>query len=136
MAPERVLVSALEKTLYAKDASALDPSEPEVVCLTTSASEVQAAVRIATAHGCAITPRGAGTGLAGGTVPLQRAVVIATTKMNRVISVDPVNRSAWVEPGVLNLDLSRSRAAYESERETARTDRCGSRRAISAVGRR
>ncbi len=108
LAPDRVLVSALEKTLYAKDASALDPSEPEVVCLPLSAGEVQAAVRIATAHGCAITPRGAGTGLAGGTVPLQRAVVIATTKMNRVLEVCIDDGYAWVEPGIHNLDLTKA----------------------------
>ena len=108
LAPARVLSSALEKVLYAKDASALDPSEPEVVCLPISAAEVVAAVRISTAHGCAITPRGAGTGLAGGTVPLQRAVVIATTKMNRVLEVCTDDGYAWVEPGIHNLDLTKA----------------------------
>jgi glycolate oxidase len=51
--------------------------------------------------------RGSGTGLAGGAVPSDGAVVIVTTRMNRVLSVDPVNRRAWVQPGMLNLDLSR-----------------------------
>ena len=108
LAPDRVLVSALEKILYSKDASALDPSEPEVVCLPISASEIVAAIRIASTHDCAITPRGAGTGLAGGTVPLQRAVVIATTKMNRVLEVCTDDGYAWVEPGIHNLDLTKA----------------------------
>ena len=56
--------------------------------------------------------RGSGTGLAGGAVPPDGAVVIATTKMNRVLSVDPAARRAWVEPGVLNLDLSRAVASH------------------------
>jgi glycolate oxidase len=64
-------------------------------------------VRAAVRHGVPFVARGAGTGLAGGAVPLHDAVVITTTKMNRVLSVDHVNRFAWVEPGVLNLDLTR-----------------------------
>jgi glycolate oxidase len=57
--------------------------------------------------GTPFVARGSGTGLAGGAVPLDGALVIVTTKMNRVLSVDQATRVAWVEPGVLNLDLSR-----------------------------
>lgn len=110
--PSRVLSGSFEKTLYAKDASALDPSSPGVVCLPKTAAEVQACVRIAIAHGRTIVPRGSGTGLAGGAVPLDEAVVIVTTKMNRVIEVDVDERIAWVEPGVLNLDLSKAVAQH------------------------
>ena len=52
--------------------------------------------------------RGSGTGLAGGATPLDGALVIVTTRMNRIIEVDPSARYAWVEPGVLNLDLTRA----------------------------
>ena len=106
--PKRVLVSAFEKALYAKDASALSPSEPGVVVLPINAEEVQACVRVARDHGRAITPRGSGTGLAGAAVPIDRPVVIVTSKMNRVLEVDVDERLAWVEPGVLNLDLSKA----------------------------
>jgi glycolate oxidase len=73
-------------------------------------AEVQAAVRIARDHGRAVVPRGSGTGLAGGAVPLAELepVVIVTTKMNRILEIDADERVAWVEPGVLNLDLSRA----------------------------
>jgi glycolate oxidase len=54
--------------------------------------------------------RGAGTGLAGGAVPPNGSVVISLTKMNRVLEVDSLRRWAWVEPGVLNADISRSLA--------------------------
>ena len=64
-------------------------------------------MRIALEHGRAVVPRGAGTGLAGGAIPLGAPVVIAMTKMNRVLEVDLANRVAWVEPGVINLDLSK-----------------------------
>jgi glycolate oxidase len=77
-----------------------------VVCLPETTEEVQACVRIANRHGVPFVPRGSGTGLSGGAVPLDGAVVIATTKMNRIRRVDTVNRLAWVQPGLLNLDLS------------------------------
>lgn len=105
---KRVLSKPFEKALYAKDASAIDPSSPGVIVLPETSEQVQACVRVAIAHGRAVTPRGSGTGLAGGAVPLNDPVVIVTSKMNRVLSVDVEERMAWVEPGVLNLDLSKA----------------------------
>jgi glycolate oxidase len=65
-------------------------------------------VRIARRHDRPFVARGSGTGLAGGATPLEDALVIVTTRMNRILDVDPEARVAWVEPGVLNLDLSRA----------------------------
>jgi len=107
LAPDRVRVNALELDLYARDASVIS-GRAEVVCFPLTTEEVQAAVRIARAHGRPFVPRGSGTGLAGGAVPIGDPVVIVTTKMTRVLSVDEDDRVAWVEPGVLNLDLSRA----------------------------
>jgi glycolate oxidase len=104
--PQRVRSGPTELSLYRRDASNMEGST-SVVCLPISTVEVQACVRIARRHGVPFVPRGSGTGLAGGAVPLDGSVVIATSKMDQVISVDPVNRQAWVQPGVLNLDLSR-----------------------------
>jgi glycolate oxidase len=56
--------------------------------------------------------RGSGTGLAGGATPIDDPLVIVTTHMNRVLEVDVEQRVAWVEPGVLNLDLSREVAPH------------------------
>ena len=103
----RVRAEPLELDLYARDASVLEGTAG-VVCFPESTAEVQACVRIARAHGRAVVPRGSGTGLAGGAVPLDEAVVIVTTRMNRVLEIDADERVAWVEPGVLNLDLSRA----------------------------
>jgi glycolate dehydrogenase FAD-linked subunit len=64
-------------------------------------------VRVAARHDRPFVARGSGTGLAGGATPVERPVVIVTTHLNRVLDVDPFDRVAWVEPGVLNLDLSR-----------------------------
>ncbi len=108
--PTRVRDAASELSLYRHDASHLEGAAA-AVCFPTSTDEVAACVRIAREHGVPFVARGSGTGLAGGAVPPDGAVVISLTKMNRVLSVDPVSRTAWVEPGVLNLDLSRSTAS-------------------------
>ena len=107
LSPNRVRVGETELALYKRDASNLE-GHAGVVCFPTTTAEVQACIRVAVAHNRPFVARGAGTGLAGGATPLDDAIMIVTTKMNRVLSVDPVNRFAWVEPGVLNLDLTRA----------------------------
>lgn len=106
LAPDRVRTDATELGLYRRDASNMLGSAA-VVCFPTSTEEVRACVLAARRHGVPFVARGSGTGLAGGAVPLDGAVVVVTTKMNRILSVDLDERVAWVEPGVLNLDLSR-----------------------------
>ena len=108
---DRVRTGAVELGLYRRDASNIVGSAG-VVCFPTTTDEVRACVLAAVRHRVPFVARGAGTGLAGGATPLDDAVVIVMTKMNRVLSVDPVNRLAWVEPGVLNLDLTRQVAAH------------------------
>jgi glycolate oxidase len=104
--PDRVRCGETELVLYGRDASNMNGSTA-VVCLPLTTAEVQSCVRIANQHSVPFVARGSGTGLAGGAVPLEGAVVIALSKMNRVLDVDTENRLAWVEPGVLNLDLTR-----------------------------
>jgi glycolate oxidase len=111
LAPDRVRSGATELSLYRKDASNMQ-GRAAVVCLVTTTGEVQACVRIAGRHGVPFVARGSGTGLAGGAVPPDGAIVIVTTRMDRLVSVDRVNGTAWVEPGMLNLDLSRQVADF------------------------
>lgn len=110
LAADRVRTDAIELSLYRRDASNI-VGEAGVVCFPLTTAEVRAAVGLCVRHGVPFVARGAGTGLAGGATPVGGACVITLTKMNRVLSVDPVNRLAWVEPGVLNLDLTRSLVA-------------------------
>jgi len=107
LAPDRVRYDGAQRTLLSHDASVFDGGVAGPVCFPTSTAEVQAVMRIAQAHERNIVPRGAGTGLAGGAIPLGAPVVVAVTKMNRILEVDTDNRIAWVEPGVINLDLTR-----------------------------
>jgi glycolate oxidase len=104
--PDQVRCTAAELHLYRHDASNL-VGEAAVVCFAESTDDVRAIVRVANELNVPFVARGSGTGLAGGAVPMSGSIVISTAKMNRILSVDPVNRLAWVEPGVLNLDLSR-----------------------------
>ena len=111
LAPDRVRTGGVELSLYGRDASVLS-GEAAVACFPLSTGEVAAAVRIARRHGRPFVARGSGTGLAGGAVPVGDPVVIVTTKMDRIVSIDPDERVAWVEPGVINLDLTRQLARY------------------------
>ncbi|HEX4865308.1 MAG TPA: FAD-binding oxidoreductase, partial [Acidimicrobiales bacterium] len=99
----------IELALYARDASLIS-GEAGLVCFARTADELVAVVKACSANGRPFVPRGSGTGLAGGATPAGDVppVVIVTTKMNRILEVDEDQRVAWVEPGVLNLDLSRA----------------------------
>ncbi len=104
---ERVRIGGAELSLYRRDASNFD-GRAAVVCFPLTTAEVQGVVRVCVRNRRPWVARGSGTGLAGGATPLDGAVVISLTKMDRIISVDPKSRLAWVEPGVLNLDLTRA----------------------------
>ena len=104
---DRVRIGAAELSLYRRDASNFD-GRAAIVCFPASAAEIRAVVLACIRHNTPYVARGSGTGLAGGATPLDGAVVISLTKMNRILSIDEQSRSAWVEPGVLNLDLTKA----------------------------
>lgn len=94
-----------ERRAYAYDATG-EKQMPDAVILPGSAAEVAACLRIAKKHGVPIVPRGAGTNLSGGTVPVQGGLVVNLTRMNRILEIDLPNRRATVEPGIINLKLN------------------------------
>lgn len=110
--PQYVLHRPEELMLYEYDGSSLDQAMPDVVVVPASTAEVAVAVATAARLGFPVIARGAGTGLAGSTVPDRGGLVISLARMNRVLSIDPVARTAVVQPGVVNLDLTRAAAAY------------------------
>ncbi len=101
---DAVKAGDLDRYLYGGDAGVAH-GDVSVVVLPKTVRQVAAIVRSAIAHGVAIVPRGAGTGLAGGTVPEGPAILLVTTRMNQ-IDIDARNQTAWVGPGVINLDLT------------------------------
>src|SRR5207237_874081 len=79
---------------------------PGVVVLPGSRDEVVAIVRLLAALGVPFVPRGAGTGLSGGALADDDAVLLVLTRLNRILAIDPKNRLAVVEPGVVNVRLA------------------------------
>jgi glycolate oxidase len=108
---DRVHEGATEMKVFRRDGSNMEGST-SVVAFPTTTEEVRACVLAANRHRVPFVARGSGTGLAGGAVPMDGAVLIVTTKMNRILSVDLDARAAWVEPGVLNADLTKQLAVH------------------------
>ncbi len=102
-----VLADDRELVVYECDAYTLQKNLPTVVVLPKSAQEVAAVVHLCAGLGLPIIPRGAGTSLSGAVLAVDGGVMIALTRMNRVLSIDPRNRRAMVEAGCVNASITR-----------------------------
>lgn len=100
-----VLHSPYDLTLYEYDAS-IDRGKPDIVVLPRTSQEIAEIVKLANRYHVPIVPRGAGTGLSGGALPIYGGIVIVFTRMNRILEVDYANMRAVVQPGLVNLHLS------------------------------
>ena len=109
---DRVRADAAARYLASRDASIYLEGSAGPVCYPGSTSDVVACVKVAARHGRAVSPRGAGTGLAGGAAPLGQPVVLAMTRMDKLLEIDLDNGVAWVQPGMVNLNLSRALAPH------------------------
>jgi glycolate oxidase len=107
-----LLHEPLDVLTYECDALTHVRQAPAAVVLPASAAEVQAIVRACARAGVPFVPRGHGTGLSGGALPVAGGVVIALSRLNRVIDVDIPNQRVVVEPGVTNLEITRQVAAF------------------------
>ena len=85
---DRVLLDPLDRAIYGRDASLCEGDEPAVVVFPATTAETAAVVNICNRHCHPFVARGSGTGLAGNAVPLGSPVVIVTTFMNKILSVD------------------------------------------------
>lgn len=98
---------------YRRDEADLcDAGMPLVVTRPRSTAEVVAVIQAAARHGVPVVPQGARTGLAGAANAVDGAVILSTTAMDAILEVDPVNRTAVVQPGVVNAVLAKKVAAY------------------------
>lgn len=103
---ERLLTKPVQLAVYESDALTTLRQRPLAVVLPESQDEVVAAVRLCHRHGVPYVPRGSGTGLAGGSLPVEDGIVIAMNRLNRILKLDPQQRLAVVEAGVVNLQIS------------------------------
>jgi glycolate oxidase subunit GlcD len=107
-----LLSRAEELFAYECDALTLHTARPAAVVFPRSREQVQGIVRACRAHGAPFVARGAGTGLSGGAIAHDGGVVVECSRLNRILAIDPVDRFAVVEPGVVNQDLSRAAAPF------------------------
>ena len=102
-----VLVEKEDVIVYEQDGSIFQVM-PEVVVLPANVEQVSALVKVAKEANVPIVPRGSGTGLAGGAVPAEGGIIVSLARLNRILRVDLANRIAVVEPGVINVDVTRA----------------------------
>jgi glycolate oxidase len=111
--PSESLLTATEaKRPFECDGLSAYQQIPRVVALPSTRDQVREVVRICAQYGVPIVPRGSGTGLSGGALPLAHGCLLSLAKFNRIIEIDPDNRTAVLEPGVRNLAISEAAAGY------------------------
>ena len=98
---ENVLVDAEKRHAYSHDETEDYSFLPDVVLKPGSPQEISSLLKICHAHVIPVTPRGAGTGLSGGALPVQKGVVLSMERFNKILNIDELNLQATVEPGVI-----------------------------------
>lgn len=107
-----MLTSGVHLAAYESDGLTAFKAKPRAVVVPETAKEVIGVVRWCSKHGVPFVARGSGTSLSGGSLPVEEGIVITLNRMNRILEVDPVDRVAVVEPGVINLDVSKAADTY------------------------
>ncbi len=106
--PDGMVTRPSEAVVYECDGYTLAKHVPEIVVLPRTPEEVVAVVRLLHEHDIAFVPRGAGTGLSGGCLPLEAPVMICTSRLNRIVEIDLANRRLVAEAGVVNLAITKA----------------------------
>ncbi|MBI2777266.1 MAG: FAD-binding protein [Chloroflexi bacterium] len=108
----RLLTDEVDRESYRRDETAyLDAGLPGAVALPGTTADVAGLLRLASRHGVAVVPRGAGTGLSGGAAGIEGALTIALTRMDRILEIDRANLCVVTQPGVINATLKAAAAA-------------------------
>jgi glycolate oxidase len=111
--PVGALLSRTEQTRpYECDGLSAFRQLPVAVCLPETEAQVQQVLRICREHDVPVVARGAGTSLSGGSMPHGAGVVLSLARLNRILSIDPIGRTARVQPGVRNLAISEAAAPH------------------------
>ena len=103
---KHVLLAKEDVIVYEQDGSIFQVM-PEMVVVPANIEEIAAVAKVAQRAAVPIVPRGSGTGLAGGAVPAEGGIVLSLSRLNRILKVDLENRLAIVEPGVINVDVTK-----------------------------
>jgi glycolate oxidase len=104
---ENCITDAAELRVYESDGLPGIRVRPTLVVLPATTEEVSRCVKLARELGMPVVPRGSGTGLSGGALPIGGAVVIGLSRMRKILAIDVENQRMRVQPGVINLDISK-----------------------------
>jgi glycolate oxidase len=105
---DRVLRDEAALEIYARDESRLGTFFPDAAVVARSREEIEIVLRLAAEHAIPVTPRGAGTGMTGGALPVRGGLVLSTEGMRAIRLIDLDDRIAVIEPGVINGDLQQA----------------------------
>ncbi len=100
-----VLTSEEDRKVYSYDGTSTHVHKPDVVVFPTETEHVEAVLKLANEKRIPVTPRGGGTNVSGGSVPIRGGIVLVMTRMNQILSIDAANLSARVQAGVVLMDL-------------------------------
>ena len=104
--PENVLSEADELRPYETDALSVYTQTPLAVVLPENTKEVSEILKYCNEENIKVVPRGAGTGLSGGALPLQDAILLGLGKFNKILEIDYENKCVITQPGVTNLGIT------------------------------
>jgi len=99
------LDSPEDKLVYSYDGTPLISYPPRAIVLPQNTEQISQIITLANEEKFALIPRGSGTGLSGGSIPVENGIVILMNRWNKIIEVDKENLTAWVEPGVITAQL-------------------------------
>ncbi len=105
---QNVIADETARRAYECDAFTMYRALPLVVVLPETAAQVSAILALAAEMNVKVVPRGAGTSLSGGSMPLEDGILLGLSKFNRILEIDYENRCARVQPGVQNLAISKA----------------------------
>jgi glycolate oxidase len=103
---EAVLTAKEDLNAYSYDGTTVWTHMPEVVVLPTTTEQVSQIMKLASENKIPVTPRGAGTNVSGGSIPIKGGIVLATPRMNRIVDINKTNFTVTVQPGVVLQDMN------------------------------
>ncbi|MFQ5798726.1 MAG: FAD-binding oxidoreductase [Bacteroidota bacterium] len=102
---KNLLDSQEDRIAYSYDATPLLQTLPDAVVRPSSVQHISSIMKLANEEKFGVIPRGSGSGLSGGSIPVENSIVLLTNQWNRILEIDEENHTTWVEPGVITAQL-------------------------------
>ena len=112
LSDDRVLSDDAHVLAYESDGLTAFKAVPRAVVIPETSGELISVVQWCQCEGVPFVARGSGTSLSGGSLPVDEGIVIALNRLDKILEIDPVDRVAVVQPGVVNLEVTRAAQAH------------------------